>query len=57
MFGAHDDYRIDGDSLNNLAILALRLDSNEEFTPEERMAWGDILRYLLADAQRDGVLE
>lgn len=56
VFKAHDEYRLDGDDLNKLACLALRLDHEIPLDTDEKQQWGDILRYLLADAQRKGVV-
>lgn len=56
VFKAHETYPLDGIDLNNLALLALRLTHAEPLDAIERETWGDILRYMLADAQRSGTL-
>lgn len=49
-FKAHDPYMVDGDVLNKLAVLALRLEIYEPFTRDEKTGWTNILREMIHDA-------
>lgn len=55
---AHDSYTVDGDDLNKLACLALRLDSHPgSATPldsDERITWAAIIQDIITDATAKG---
>lgn len=56
---AHDSYTVDGDDLNKLKCLVLRLDVHPGSTialdSDERIGWANIIRQILENADRQGV--